>query len=66
MYTCICTRNLSATRKYASAAVLEDNVESAVSSFIEAVDRNDGVVDIPQEMMRMTYNFIATMCFGQP
>ena len=53
-------------RKYASAAVLERNVERAVESFASGVERHeDDVIDVPQELMRMVYNFLATMCFGK-
>ena len=53
-------------RKYASASVLERNVESAVESFVSGVERQqDGVIDVPEEIMKMIYNFFATMCYGR-
>ena len=53
-------------RKYASASVLERNVESAVESFVSGVERQqDGVIDVPEAIMKMIYNFLATICFGK-
>ena len=53
-------------RKYASAAVLEDNVEKTMESLMSGVERQNGVIDVPEEFMRAMYSFLSTMCFGKP
>ena len=52
-------------RKYASGATLEANIEGAFDSFVYGVKKQDGVVDLRVEVMRMMYSFMATMCFGK-
>ena len=56
---------LFCNRKYASGATLENSVESAFESFVFGVKQQDGVIDLPAEIMKMVYNLLSTMCFGK-
>ena len=53
-------------RKYASGATLENNMQSAFDSFVYGVAQHDDhIVDVPDEITKMLYNFLSTMCFGK-
>ena len=58
--------NVANYRKYASGVTLENNLASSFESFVYGVQQHkDGVVDVPEEIMKLLYNFLSAMCFGK-
>ena len=52
-------------RKYATAEKLEENLNTAVENFVKEVAKHeDGVIDVPTEIMKLIGSFIAAMCYG--
>ena len=44
---------------------MENSIESAFESFVYGVKKQDGVIDLPVEIMKMVFNLLSTMCFGK-